>query len=106
MEETPPSSRFIMVPVPRHLVLEVMSYVLRQAGEPLEEWDLDSVGQLYGLLDQFPRRLLTHVAECTARGETLAFDDAKELFDARLGELFLAARDVIEAGTHLKRKQP
>lgn len=77
--QTGESMGYVMVPVPEEHVEEAMQAVLRiSARAAVTDWDMDSLTELFGGLDEAAKAVISGVARATlARGSIIDHDLAK-----------------------------
>jgi len=88
---------YVMVPVPEEHVEGVMQFVLRTiARADLEPWDVESMAELFGSVDEISRAYLSFAARATLSGKTMTDGDMADLIELSVRETSAVLRDINE----------
>jgi len=95
---------YVMVPVPEEHVEEVMQFMLRSMTRASqEEWDQESVTQLFAEVDELSKMLLSHVARAAASGTEVFEADAAAAVQLSQRETAAIVRELNELGREQNR---
>ena len=95
---------YVMVPVPEEHVEEVMQFMLRaMARASLEDWDQDSVTEMFSQVDELSTTLLSHVARAIANGKEVFEADAAAAVQLTQRESAAIVRELNELSRELNR---
>jgi hypothetical protein len=95
---------YVMVPVPKEHVTEVMTHMLRVvARSSIERWEEDSLQAFLDELDDASRALLSLTAEAAVTNETLTDADVAERVNLSRREAVAIVREVTESAQRDKR---
>lgn len=88
---------FVMVPVPEDRVADVMQYVVRlMAQAAMEEWDGESVSELFASIDEPSRALLSAVAVSVLDGDPPSLENVAAQIEMSVRETMGILREVNE----------
>jgi hypothetical protein len=88
---------YVMVPVPEEHVEEVMQFVLRAiARASIEEWDAESVAEMFASIDEPSRSLLSFAARAVAAGKDITEADAAAMMQLSSREVAGIMRELNE----------
>lgn len=95
---------YVMVPVPEEHVEDVMNYMLRaMARASQEDWDQDTVTDVFGQVDELSKALLAHVAKATADEREVYEGDAAAAVQLSQRETSAIVRELNELARELNR---
>ena len=95
---------YVMVPVPEEHVEEVMQFMLRaMARASLEDWDQDSVTEMFSQVDELSKTLLSHVARAISNGKEVFEADAAAAVQLTQRESAAIVRELNELSRELNR---
>lgn len=96
---------YVMVPVPEDRVQDVMQFVVRLVNQDaLEEWDEESIAQMFEDVDEPSRALLSTVAQAVQEGDSRPVEDAAAIVELSPRELMGILREVNEMA--MERSRP
>ncbi|HRW38506.1 MAG: hypothetical protein KDB04_13275 [Acidimicrobiales bacterium] len=97
-------TNYVMVPVPEEHVLEIMQRVVRLAQQAsMEDWDEESVAEIWEASDEVTRSLLSFVARNVLMGKPLTDVAAADAIQLSLREAASVMRDVNETSKDMSR---
>lgn len=97
-------TEYVMVPVPEEHVLDIMNRVVRLMKEAsMQDWDAESVGELWDGTDEITRSLLSYVARNVLMGKPLTDVAAAEAIEISLREAATVMRDANETSRDMGR---
>ncbi len=86
---------YVMVPVPEHLVPEVMRQVLvLLSKEVMQAWDQESLDEVYGEMDETSKTIVSIAARAKTRGEPTTADEIASSAGLAVGQVMNLIRAV------------
>lgn len=95
---------YVMVPVPEEHVEDVMNYMLKAlARANQEQWDQESVTELFSQVDELSKALLAHVARAITEEREVYETDAAKTVQLSLRETAAIVRELNELAREQNR---